>query len=144
MTIISLILVILSGIYINTQSLTTPAGNTTFTIEGITASNNSDGYYSFSSDDEVPLNISLTNQENADVNYKVVIESKNESGNNTVDSINQSLKNGESIKIPVNITMTPGKKDITFTLYKEDKAYKIRHLYVDVDGEVSSESSSEE
>ncbi|MBR3213002.1 MAG: DUF1616 domain-containing protein [Methanosphaera sp.] len=142
MAIISLILVILSGIYVNTLSLTANPGNTTFTIEGITASNSSDGYYSFDEGQEVELNISLTNQENEDVNYKVVIESKNESGNTTVDELTKSLKVNESAKIPVNITMTPGKKDITFTLYKNDKAYKIRHLYVNVGGE-SSETEGE-
>lgn len=137
MAIISLILVIMSGIYINTQSLTTTPGNTTFHIEGITASNNSDGYYSFDNGEQVQLNMSLTNKENEDVNYKIIIESKNESTTNEVDNISQSLKNGESIKIPINITMTPGKKDITFTLYKNDKAYKIRHLYVNVEGDSS-------
>ncbi|WP_162685822.1 DUF1616 domain-containing protein [Methanosphaera sp. BMS] len=142
MAIISLILVILSGIYVNTLSLTANPGNTTFTIEGITASNSSDGYYSFDEGQEVELNISLTNQENEDVNYKVVIESKNESGNTTVDELTKSLKVNESAKIPVNITMTPGKKDITFTLYKNDKVYKIRHLYVNVGGE-SSETEGE-
>ena len=143
MAIISLILVILSGIYINTQSLTANPGNTTFHIEGITASNNSDGYYSFDSGEEVELNISLVNKENEDVDYKVVIASKNESANTTVDTFNKTLKNNESTKIPVNITMTPGKKDITFTLYKDNKPYKIRHLYVNVEGEYSEESSSE-
>ena len=72
----------------------------------------------------------------------MVIESKNESGNTTVDELTKSLKVNESAKIPVNITMTPGKKDITFTLYKNDKAYKIRHLYVNVGGE-SSETEGE-
>ena len=134
MAIISLILVILSGIYINAESLTTPPGNTTFQIEGISASNSSDGYYTFANGEEVQLNISLTNKENEDMNYKVVIESKNDSANNQVDTFNQNIKNNESTKIPVNITMSPGRKDITFTLYKNDtQPYKIRHLYVNVE-----------
>ena len=134
MAIISLILVILSGIYINAESITTPPGNTTFHIEGISASNSSDGYYTFANGEEIQLNVSLTNQENEDMNYKVVIESKNESANNQVDTLTQTIKNNESAKIPVNITMSPGKKDITFTLYKNDtQPYKIRHLYVNVE-----------
>ena len=44
----------------------------------------------------------------------------------------------KSAVVPTNLTMTAGKKDITFVLYDDkDKAYKIRHLYANVE---SSES----
>lgn len=142
MAIVSLILVILSGIYINTETITTPKGNTTFNIEGITETSNSEGYYTFSEGQEVELNISLANNEHQDMTYKILIESKNDTDNNTVDTLTQNLKDGESIKVPINITMSSGKKDITFTLYKnETQVYKIRHLYVDVGGDTSEETS---
>ena len=74
------------------------------------------------------------NQENQDMNYTISIQSRNDSGTKEVSNITQEVKNGESVEIPTNLTMTSGKKDIVFTLYKDQtQAYKIRHLYVNVE-----------
>lgn len=143
MAIIALIAVISSGIYVNAETITNNVqqGNTTFEIEGITQSPSSDGYYEFEDGEELTLNISLTNQENADVNYKISVQTHNDSANKEISTLNETVKNGQKVDIPYNLTMTSGKKDITFTLYKDDgEAYKIKHLYVNI-GEGSSEES---
>lgn len=135
-SIVSLVIVILSGIYINADAMTQPTqqGNTTFTINGISSSADEEGYYHFESGEELSLNMSITNKENQDVNYIITIQTQNDTGTNEVSNITQEVKDGETVEIPTNLTMTSGKKDIVFTLYKDQsQAYKIRHLYVDVE-----------
>ena len=134
--ILSIIIVLLSGIYVNADAITQPTqqGNTTFDINGISNTADEEGYYHFTSGEELSLNMSIKNQENQDMNYTISVQSRNDSGTNEVQNITQEVKNGESVEIPTNLTMTSGKKDIVFTLYKnQTQAYKIRHLYVNVE-----------
>ena len=137
--IISLIIVIASGVYINTTNLAdtvdntptvdVPTGNTTFDVNGNVGSAGEDGNFTFDNGQKLSLNVSIENLENKDTNYTLTVSIQNETVNNTIEEFNVTLADKEKEIIPVNLTMTTGQKDIVFTLYKEGQAYKILHLY---------------
>lgn len=130
-TIIGLLCVILVGIQVTSENLTT--GNTTFEISGIEKTANDDGYVNLTNGENITSQVNITNNENKEMNYTMKIEVHNET-----DKILQEeqvvLKDGQSKNIPVNLTMTTGRKDIQYVLYNDDgKALFIRHLYANVE-----------
>ncbi len=65
--------------------------------------------------------------------YKLKIEIINDTTNEVINKQNIDIKNNKNKQVKQNLTMTTGKKDIRFTLYDDqNKPYKIRHLYVNV------------
>lgn len=138
-TIISLIAVIASGALVVTGNVDSGSntgnifqGNTTFNVSGIQANAGTDGYYNFSNDETINVTMDITNKEHKDMNYTVKIEITNDTTNKTVSEYPISLKNDESYSFTTNLTMSEGKKDIQFILYKDNQPYKIKHLHANV------------
>ncbi|RAP46317.1 MAG: hypothetical protein BZ135_03780 [Methanosphaera sp. rholeuAM6] len=141
MTIIAIIAVGASGILVTSGNYNNAEnnpgslfqGNTTFEIKGVHETLGNDGYYNFTSGEDLNLTVSITNNENKDMTYKLKIDVVNDTDEKTIDEQSISLKNSETKNIETNLTMTNGQKDIRFTLYDDNnKPYKIRHLYVNV------------
>lgn len=132
-TIIGLLCMILVGIQITSEKLT--PGNTTFVVDGIEKTAKSDGYIYLSSGENITSNVNITNNEHKTMKYTMKIEAHNETSKVIMEK-KVTLKKGKSKVIPVNLTMTPGRKDIQYVLYTEKgKPYFIRHLKVDVASE---------
>ena len=151
MTLVAIIAVIASGVLVSSGNVNNLSnnpgslfqGNTSFEVMGIHENPSEDGYYNFSNGEELNLTVAITNNENRDMKYKLKIEIINDTTNEVIDEQKLNIKNKASKKVNKNLTMTPGRKDIRFTLYDDqNKAYKIRHLYVNVD-DYDYESESE-
>lgn len=129
-TIIGLLALILVGITITTENLT--KGNTTFVVEGINQTAGSDGYINMTSNENITSQVNITNHENKKMSYTMKIEIHNETSK-VLSEEKITLKDEESKVIPVNLTMTPGRKDIQYVLYTQrGQPYIKRHLYVNV------------
>lgn len=130
-TIIALIGVVGSGIYVTTHNVN--QGNTTFVVNGIQKTANPNGYYNFTNGENLTTELNITNNQHKDMNYTVRVEVHNNSTNRVLSENKISLKEGQSTTIPSSITMSPGEKDIQYILYdNENKPYIIRHLYANV------------
>ncbi|RAP49349.1 MAG: hypothetical protein BZ136_03455 [Methanosphaera sp. rholeuAM74] len=133
--IIGLIIVLGSGVYVNSENINPiNQGNTTFTISGVGGTADADGYYNFTDGENLTLKMNITNKENKDMTYKISVQTHNNTTNEVISEYTKKVKDGKSAVVPTNLTMTPGKKDITFVLYDDkNQAYKIRHLYANVE-----------
>ncbi|MDO5851700.1 MAG: DUF1616 domain-containing protein [Methanobacteriaceae archaeon] len=131
--ILTIILMAISGTLINNNSLTTN-GNTTFQISGVNGTPGEDNYYNLTAGEKQNLKISTTNLENKVTNYTIKVVSRNETNSSEISEYHFELKNNETKEIEENLTMTSGKKDVQFILYKDgnETAYKIKHLYANV------------
>ena len=140
MTILSLIAVIASGVLVisgnndNTKGENIFfQGNTSFEVKGIHETPDSNGYYNFTNNNNLNLTVSIMNNEHKDMNYKLKIEIINDTTNKTYLEENVMVKDNETKDIETNITMETGTKDYKFILYDDNnRPYKIRHLYVNV------------
>lgn len=140
MTIISLIAVIASGVLVMSGNNYNPTGenifsqgNTSFEVKGIHETPDNEGYYNFTDGDNLNLTVNIQNKEHRDMNYKLKIEIINDTTNDTFLEEDVSVKDNKTKDVETNITMTTGKKDIKFTLFDDNnRPYKIRHLYVNV------------
>ena len=133
--IIAILAVVGSGIYATTENL--GQGNTTFVVNGINKTADSNGYVNFTDGENVSVQLNVTNQEHKNMNYTVRVEVHNDTTNKTLTEQPVSLNNGQSWVLPYNLTMSPGQKDIQFVLYKNNKPYVIRHLYCNVTSDYS-------
>lgn len=140
-TILAIIAVITSGILVSTGNINNNKenetlfvkGNTTFEVTGIHETADEKGYYNFTNEEILNLIVKITNEENKDMNYRLKIDIINDTTNETFSEENVTVKNKENKNIETNITMETGQKDIRFTLYDDNnRPYKIRHLYVNV------------
>jgi uncharacterized membrane protein len=140
-TILAIIAVISSGVLVSTGNLNNnneseklfAQGNTTFEVTGIHETPDSEGYYNFTNEEELNLTVNIQNDENKDMNYRLKIDIINDTENTTFSDENITVKDTENRAIETNITMETGRKDIRFTLYDDNnRPYKIRHLYVNV------------
>ncbi|MEE3418878.1 MAG: DUF1616 domain-containing protein [Methanosphaera sp.] len=139
-TILAIIAVISSGVLVkngntnvNNEEKLFVQGNTTFEVSGIHTTPDSDGYYNFSNEEILNLNVDIKNDEHKDMAYKLKIEIINDTSNSTFSEEEIKVNENENKTIEKNITMETGKKDIRFILYdNNNNPYKIRHLYVNV------------
>ena len=148
-TIIGVIAVIGTGLYVNSGHISQNNENVTLNLGNISNSPGSDGYYTFNSSDELNLTLNLTNNENKDMNYKIVIKVSNQTSNKTILEETKVIKGKKSEIIPFNLTMTPGKKYIQFVVYnKNNVPIKVKHLLINVnktsDYEYNYENNYEE
>ncbi len=139
-TVLAIIAVITSGVLVSTGNVNNKheetlflEGNTTFEVSGIHETPDEEGYYTFYTGDNLNLSIKIKNEEHRDMTYKLAIDIVNDTETNRFSEQNITVKNNKTENIETNITMTPGKKDIKFTLYDDaNHPYKIRHLYINV------------
>ncbi len=134
LTIISLIIVIVAGIYVNAAGITNKPGNSTLDIEGIAGTPGADNYYNFTSGENLTLNMKTTNHEYKESHYSIIIEVKNDTTDKQLYNHTFKSNNNQTTDVPYNLTMTSGKKDIVFKLYKNNLTAPsvIKHLYVNV------------
>ncbi len=139
-TVLALIAVISSGVLVvngninnNNDEKLFVQGNTTFEVSGIHTTPDSEGYYNFSNEEILNLNVDIKNDEHKDMTYKLKIDIINDTSNSTFSEEEIKVNENENKTIEKNITMETGKKDIRFILYdNNNNPYKIRHLYVNV------------
>jgi uncharacterized membrane protein len=122
-----------SIVIINSQPTGNKTNNNNWTDFSVTTLNVKavDNTINLTSGQRVNLTIKVTNHENSNTNYQLLVKVNN----TTLKTENISLENNKTIEIPYNFTAgLPGQRNIEFILYKapNESPYQKREFFMNI------------